>query len=85
MNNPELNIIKIQILTPFVVLGDVMIKVYQHSQFKTEPMFRCAFNTAFLEGKYSLYPIISNLRFEINHLDPDKIRRDPRFPPNFYV
>lgn len=48
MNNAELNLIRVQILTPFVVLGDVMIKVYQHSRFKVEPMFRFAFNTAFL-------------------------------------
>lgn len=58
MNNIELNIIKVQILTPFVVLGDVMIKVYQHNQFNTEPMFRFAFNTAFLDGKYILILII---------------------------
>jgi hypothetical protein len=65
MNNPQLNIIKVQILTPFVVLGDVMIKVYQYNQFNVETMFRFAFNTAFIKD--------NTLVFDINQLDPDKI------------
>jgi C2 domain of PTEN tumour-suppressor protein len=55
MGKAELNMIKCQILTPFVVVGDVMIKIYQHNQFSSEPMFRFAFNTAFIQdSKYQV-------------------------------
>ncbi|KAL4510579.1 hypothetical protein ABPG72_004733 [Tetrahymena utriculariae] len=77
LGNKELNIIKLQILTPFVVIGDVLIRVIHNGKFKNIFMFRFAFNTAFI-------PEDNTLTFELKELDPDKVIKDQRFPDYFY-
>jgi len=76
MGSTELNTIKILIEKPFVLLGDVLIRMVHNGRFKDIMMFRFAFNTAFI-------PEDNVLKLSLKDLDPDKVSKDPKFPEGF--
>jgi len=68
---------------PFVVSGDILMKVYHTGTFNSKLAFRFGFNTAFLgkiaEGNKSVLELGSA------RLDPDTIKDDERFPMAFKI
>lgn len=59
----------------FYVFGDIEINVQHQNSWSTSKMFRLAFNTMFIEN--------NEITYGLKQLDPDKTRKDPRFPTGF--
>ncbi|KRW98799.1 C2 domain [Pseudocohnilembus persalinus] len=70
--------IKIQIQTPLVVEGDILVKFYHNGKFENQFMFQIYFNTAFI-------PQENFVNYEMDHIEPQNKYEDSRFPCYFYT
>lgn len=71
------NKIKRNIITPFPVVGDVVVKLLHDGKYENSLIGRLAFNTNFIKN--------NELQFKLQDLDPYTITKDQKMPEDFTV